>query len=291
MCVDAGRVRSRRRPAAQRYFDHAVIDFNEVTRLGKDHGHLRLRRDRARPPNTRPKTPTSRLRLWQMLKPRLAAEHVTNVYETLERPLVAVLARMEGAAFRSTGQTLRDCPSEFATESARLEGEIQKLAGQPFNPGSPEADRRRAVRLDGPARRHQDQDRTVVDRREGAGRPRRAGPRTAAEDSRLAAGLEAALDLYRRAAELCRSENAARAHELRARGDDHRPPVVVRTQPAEHPDPHRGRAQDPHAPSSRTRATSWSRPTIRRSSCACWPKSPTCRRCARPSRTASTFTP
>ncbi len=35
------------------------------------------------------------LRLWRVLKPRLAAEHVATVYETLERPLVAALARME----------------------------------------------------------------------------------------------------------------------------------------------------------------------------------------------------
>ena len=35
------------------------------------------------------------LRLWMVLKPRLAAERLTTVYETLERPMVAVLADME----------------------------------------------------------------------------------------------------------------------------------------------------------------------------------------------------
>ena len=35
------------------------------------------------------------LRLWQMLKPRLHQARVTRVYETLERPLVPVLAEME----------------------------------------------------------------------------------------------------------------------------------------------------------------------------------------------------
>src|SRR5262249_7272526 len=35
------------------------------------------------------------LRLWQALKPRMAAEKVATVYETLERPLPCVLARME----------------------------------------------------------------------------------------------------------------------------------------------------------------------------------------------------
>ena len=51
---------------------------------------------------------------------------------------------------------------------------------------------------------------------------RRAGPRAAAEDPRLAAAVEAALDLHRRAAGLRQSRDAARPHLLRARRD-HRP--------------------------------------------------------------------
>ena len=41
------------------------------------------------------------LRLWMLLKPRLAAEDATTLYETEERALAPVLARMEAAAFRS----------------------------------------------------------------------------------------------------------------------------------------------------------------------------------------------
>ena len=66
----------------------------------------------------------------------------------------------------------------------------------------PEATGRRAVRLDGPAGRHQDQDRAVGDRRPRAGRTGRTGPRAAAENSRLAAGVQTALDLHRSAAGL-----------------------------------------------------------------------------------------
>ena len=54
---------------------------------------------------------------------------MTTVYETLERPLVAVLARMERAAFRSTGRCWRGCPASSRRSSARLEDEIHKLAG------------------------------------------------------------------------------------------------------------------------------------------------------------------
>src|SRR5204862_7875558 len=37
------------------------------------------------------------LRLWMVLKPRLVAERMTAVYETLERPLVPVLGELERA--------------------------------------------------------------------------------------------------------------------------------------------------------------------------------------------------
>jgi DNA polymerase-1 len=77
------------------------------------------------------------LRLWQVLKPRLAAEGMTSVYETLERPMVPVLARMERRGISVDRQELARLSGDFAKESARLEKQIHDLAGEPINPGSP----------------------------------------------------------------------------------------------------------------------------------------------------------
>jgi DNA polymerase-1 len=77
------------------------------------------------------------LRLWLALKPRLAAEHVTTVYETLERPLAPVLAMMEQTGVRIDRSTLARLSGSFAQTLARLEDEIRKLAGEDFNIGSP----------------------------------------------------------------------------------------------------------------------------------------------------------
>ena len=77
------------------------------------------------------------LRLWQGLKPRMTAEHVVSVYETLERPMPAVLARMERRGISIDRQVLSRLSGEFAQEQGGLEDEIQKLAGEPLNPGSP----------------------------------------------------------------------------------------------------------------------------------------------------------
>ena len=77
------------------------------------------------------------LRLWETFKPQLHRKRVATVYETLERPLVPVLARMEMAGIRVDRDTLSRMSNAFAQSMAGLEDEIQKLAGRPFNVGSP----------------------------------------------------------------------------------------------------------------------------------------------------------
>ena len=77
------------------------------------------------------------LRLWRILRARLSAERMTAVYETLERPLVAVLARMERAGVLVDRQILSRLSGEFAQTLARLEAEVADLAGEPFNIASP----------------------------------------------------------------------------------------------------------------------------------------------------------
>jgi DNA polymerase-1 len=77
------------------------------------------------------------LRLWQQFKPKLHNAKVTTVYETLERPLVPVLARMEMSGIKVDRDTLSRMSNAFAQKMAGLEAEIHELAGQPFNIGSP----------------------------------------------------------------------------------------------------------------------------------------------------------
>src|SRR5262249_12403993 len=77
------------------------------------------------------------LRLWMVLKPRLAAERVTAVYETLERPLVRVLGEMEHTGIKVDRAILSRLTSTFSQRIHRLEEEIYTLAGHKFNLGSP----------------------------------------------------------------------------------------------------------------------------------------------------------
>ena len=134
--VDAGRSDHGLDPLAQRYFNHRTIDFNEVTKAGKTRMTFDcVEIDKATAYAAEDADAT--LRLWQVLKPRLAAEHMLNVYETLERPLLRVLADMERRGISIDRQVLSRLSGEFAQEAAGLEAEINKLAGETVNVGSP----------------------------------------------------------------------------------------------------------------------------------------------------------
>jgi DNA polymerase-1 len=134
--VDAGRSDHGLDPLARRYFDHQTIDFNEVTKAGRS----KLTFDNVdigKATEYAAEDADVTLRLWQVLKARMPAERVLNVYETLERPLLRVLAHMERRGISIDRQVLSRLSGEFAQEAAGLEAEINKLAGEPINPGSP----------------------------------------------------------------------------------------------------------------------------------------------------------
>ena len=76
-------------------------------------------------------------RLGVLLRPQLVVGRVTAVYETLERPLVPVLAAMERAGIFVDRQILSHLSHDFSQTMARLEDEIATIAGEPFNIASP----------------------------------------------------------------------------------------------------------------------------------------------------------
>ena len=77
------------------------------------------------------------LRLWMMLKPRLAREGMSSVYERLERPLIRILAQMESEGIAVDMGILRHLSDDFATRIHQFEAEIHTLADEEFNIASP----------------------------------------------------------------------------------------------------------------------------------------------------------
>ncbi|MEH2524955.1 MULTISPECIES: DNA polymerase I [unclassified Bradyrhizobium] len=134
--LDAGRNSHALASLAERWFGHAVISESELIGNGKN----KLTFDQVAIDKATAYSAESAdviLRLHRVLKPRLAAEHMTTVYETLERPLVSVLARMERRGISIDRQVLSRLSGEFAQTAARVEAELQEIAGEPINVGSP----------------------------------------------------------------------------------------------------------------------------------------------------------
>jgi DNA polymerase-1 len=121
---------------SEMHLGHKPIPFKEVAGTGKSQVTFdRVPLDKATAYAAEDADVT--LRLHGLLKPRLAAEHLVTVYETLERPLAPVLAAMEEAGIRIDKGKLAQLSREFSDTMAGLETEIHKLAGRPFNIGSP----------------------------------------------------------------------------------------------------------------------------------------------------------
>ena len=77
------------------------------------------------------------LRIYEYLRPRLGREHMMTVYETLERPMPKVLVEMELAGVKVDPERLRQLSNDFAVRMGELELEAHRVAGRPFNLGSP----------------------------------------------------------------------------------------------------------------------------------------------------------
>ncbi|MGY8667612.1 DNA polymerase I [Bradyrhizobium sp. UFLA05-109] len=134
--LDAGRGSHALESLAERWLGHAVLSESELIGSGKNKLTFdQVAIDKATEHSAERADVT--LRLWRVLTPRLVAEHMTSVYETLERPLTSVLARMERRGISIDRQVLSRLSGDFAQTAARVEAEIQEIAGEPVNVGSP----------------------------------------------------------------------------------------------------------------------------------------------------------
>ncbi len=138
--LDAGRGGHGMDELAERHLGHLCISFDDV--IAHAPGAKKAQKTFAGVPIDKATEYAAEdadvtLRLWMMLKPRLVAERVTTVYETLERPLLPVIAAMERAGIKVDRDILSRLSGAFAQRAAEHEALIYDLAGHKFNLGSP----------------------------------------------------------------------------------------------------------------------------------------------------------
>jgi len=134
--LDAGRGSHDIESLAERWLGHTAITHGDVIGSGRN----KLTLDQVtieRATEYGAETADIIIRLWLLMKARLVAERMNNVYESLERPLVGVLGRMERRGIMIDRQVLSRLSGDFAQTASRLEAEIREIAGEDINPGSP----------------------------------------------------------------------------------------------------------------------------------------------------------
>ena len=224
-----------------------------------------------------------------LLKARLVREKMTAFYETIERPLVPVVAAMECRGIKVDRVALAELSRDFARRIAETEQAIFRAVGNEFNIGSTKQlgdvlfDK---LGLPGGKKGKTGAYGTDASILEELA-PLHEVPGHVLEWRQLTKLKSTYADALGRRD---RRRDRAGAHLLRARGGGDRTVLVEQSQPAEHSDPHRG--GPPHPPRLCRRA----RPSavvggLQPDRIA--PRRP-CRRCARsssrPSATVSTFT-
>jgi DNA polymerase-1 len=122
---------------AKKHLDHECIAYKDVCGTGQRQIKFnQVPLDRATEYAAEDADVT--LRLWTRFKARLPHERVSRVYETVDRPLVPVVARMEREGVKVDREELNKLSQEFTIQIAELEERICGEAGCRFTIGSPQ---------------------------------------------------------------------------------------------------------------------------------------------------------
>jgi DNA polymerase-1 len=121
---------------SQLHLGHTPIPYDEVTGTGRNRVPFpQVQIDRATAYAAEDADVT--LRLWDALRPRLRLNGGLALYEQTERRLVPILLEMERAGVKVDADDLRRMSVDFEARMAVMEQECHRLAGRPFNVGSP----------------------------------------------------------------------------------------------------------------------------------------------------------
>ncbi len=134
--LDCGRAYHGMDDLAKNHLNHDTIKFSEITGTGKNKKTFdAVEIEKATQYAAEDADIT--LKLFHVLKPRLAQEGHTNLYQTLERPLAPIITQMEYEGVKVDRKTLAKLSDDFGKRMQKLESEAYKIAGEEFNLGSP----------------------------------------------------------------------------------------------------------------------------------------------------------
>ena len=135
-CLHAGEHGQGMDELANRYLAIKPITYDEVTGTGKTKKNF-AEVDIEKAGAYAAEDADITMRLWKLFKPLVAEAKLLTLYETIERPLIPVIANMETNGIKVNLPELAALSKDFAGRMAEYEREIYALAGREFNIASP----------------------------------------------------------------------------------------------------------------------------------------------------------
>ena len=120
---------------SQRLLNHEMIPITELIGKGKNQITMDLV-DLTKIAEYAGEDADATWRIEEILAPRVKEAGLWGLYADLERPLIGVLAEMEALGIKVDVRRLKQLSKEFAERIARIEADIYREAGRPFNIGS-----------------------------------------------------------------------------------------------------------------------------------------------------------
>lgn len=135
--LNAGKLKHGLDILSEYYFGHKPISYKDVCGTGKSAISFdKVELEKATEYAAEDADVT--FRLWQTLKPKLAEERTATLYESVERPLVAIIGAMECEGIKVSEETLRELSKDFYDRMDVLEQKAFEQAETYFNLASPQ---------------------------------------------------------------------------------------------------------------------------------------------------------
>jgi DNA polymerase-1 len=133
--LDGGQFEHTIENVVRRCFEHELTPLKELVGTGKSLiTFAEVARERAR--DFAAERADAALRLHMLFKARLVRDRMTTFYETIERPLVPVVAAMEREGIKVDPAALAELSRDFTRRIADLEQAVFRAVGNDFNIGS-----------------------------------------------------------------------------------------------------------------------------------------------------------
>ena len=134
--IGSGGIRHNLDALSKNYLSHNAISFKEIAGTGKGQ-KLFTDIDIDTATKYAAEDADVTLRLWKLLKPKLAEERVSSLYETIERPLAKIIMEMEKHGVSIDEKILNRLSEKFERKIKEIEKNCYKIVGEEFNLGSP----------------------------------------------------------------------------------------------------------------------------------------------------------